>query len=586
LAENESLKNTSDRRINRRSSRTRIAVRILVGIFALFVAASIGWQWKGEEFYRRWNRRRWQERAETALALGRLEESARAAKQVLDIDANNLAALRVIATVTDLAQMPDAIIWRRRLFELEPWNPTNRLAYAKSAMDMRDYFSAAQALKEYPTNPPPSAGYLDLAGAVSLALGDVAGAQKYFIAAIRADPTNAVRQLNLAEAEMESHDPADGADARERLKRLLAAPTTRPEALRLLVGDAVRRRSREEAGRYADDLSRATNATFTQRIASMAAHRLLGSPGAAEELASLQKISVRSPDTLASMIGWMNLHDLAPDALVWAKSLDPELLKAPMPARAHAQTLEAVNDWLGLRHWCRSSSWGTLEAVRLAYDTLAEQRLNQATARPGQIDALWSRAITAAKKNTQILEALASLAAGWGMRTQAEAALWAGAESPYSPDSPLGSLYRFYLRTDNALGQFRVARRMLELRPTEIVPLNNYVYLGFLLGFNEPAMASRLRDLEGRAGTNAVYISTVAFSKFRTGDPRGAVDLMSKLPVETQKRPAMAALQVIFFAAADDPADARRWLAFAEGAKLLPEEKKLLDDARKKVFGR
>jgi hypothetical protein len=221
-----------------------------------------------------------------------------------------------------------------------------------------------------------------------------------------------------------------------------------------------------------------------------------------------------------------------------------------------------------------------MNPYRFAYDAFAAGNLATGETVTQEVDALWAKAITSAGHDVSRLETLVKLAVRWKFAKQTETTLWAIADGNSGQENALMVLHRSYLSKDDTLGQYRVAQRLFKLKPNDIAAQNNVVYLGLLLGVADSKLNDLADQLHRRSPKNPIHLSTYAFSLFQRNQAQAAVDLMNTLDPTELRRPAMAALQGVFLVKAGDTARAREFLKLAEQAKLLPEEAKLVNQAR------
>src|SRR5678815_540773 len=90
---------------------------VIVGF--VIIALGLAW-WLGRPAYRAYQERDFAAQATEALAKDQTHDAVLAAQQALAINSNNLAACRVMADLADLSRSPNAMVWRRRIVELEP----------------------------------------------------------------------------------------------------------------------------------------------------------------------------------------------------------------------------------------------------------------------------------------------------------------------------------------------------------------------------------------------------------------------------------------------------------------------------------
>jgi tetratricopeptide (TPR) repeat protein len=559
------------------------AMRVGFLVVIVLVALAVAWRWKGEGIYLRWTKTRQIIKAEQLFRAGKLAEAGAAARRVVDIDPSNLRAVRLVAVVADQFGIRDAVLWRERAAELEPWNTTNLIDWSQSALRYGDYFTALRALSRYPTNPPPPAYFHDTAGTVALGVGDRQQADFHFSEAVRLDPTNITRQFNLAKLRLFAEGAIRQEEARQQLKRLADMPQHHNEALALLAEDALIHSKWADANRFAAELMTQTNITFADRLLQVRALQAAKSPAYTNALQSLQAYSVKNPSDLARLIIWLNESGQAPLAMNWVRTLTAETRLTPAVSMAIADLFISLRDWLGLRRWVHDGDWAGLNCFRFAYDAYAARFLNGSDKGGAELDGLWSKAMTAAAGNTSQLEQLAQIATRWGLSKQAENTWWAVAESGKGVENALLILQRGYLLRDDTLGQFRVAKQFHLFKPNDLSALNNLVYLGLLLKVDDSNLQKLADRLYEQSHNNPIHIATYAFALFRRDQAQAAADLMNSLDPLELRRPAIAAMQGVFLAKAGDTLHARDFLKLANQAKLLPEEEKLVNEARAQV---
>ncbi len=555
-------------------------LRIVVVTVLVLVGIAVAWKWKGRTLYWRWTRESQIANAERLARKGRLGPAAAAAQTILQVDPINLRATALIADIAGTTGARDVVRWRERLVALEPWNTTNNVMWAQAAIRFNDYLTAMKALSGYPTNPPPPAYYHETAGAVALGVGDVRQAEAHFAEALRLDPTNLTRQLNLAKVRISTEAATGKTDAHKTLERLAGNPEVRYEALGLLAREALAKKDWKTAVRDGRELAARTNAPFEDQLVYLQALRGEGSPSFTNQLGIAQARAAQNPADLARMIVWMNETGFVPQAMAWARSLPVEVRHDRRVGIAIADTFIALQDWLGLRNWVRSADWGELNSYRIAYDAFATGFLASPDIRNAEVEGLWAKAIALIKDDATRLEALAVLADRWRLPKAAEATRWAIVDSGNGEENALLALHRYYLSKDDTLGQYRVAQRLYKLKPDDLAAQNNVIYLGLLLGVADTDLHALADQLHVRSPRNPIHMSTYAFSLYRRGKTQDAVDVLAQLEPSVLRKPAMAALNGILLAKAGDTVRAREFLKLAENAKLLPEEEKLVTEAR------
>jgi len=186
-------------------------------------------------------------------------------QKVLRTDPHNLDATRVMAQLTEAARSPSALLWWGKVVGLNPHSLNDRLALAQTAMTLRDYATATNALAGVNQADQNTVAYQDVAGAVAAAANQTAQAEAHFLEAARLDPQNESVQFNLAVVRLHGTNDLDQAEARISLQRISSNATNayvRCQALRERALDALRHRQADEALSLSKQLLQETNSTF------------------------------------------------------------------------------------------------------------------------------------------------------------------------------------------------------------------------------------------------------------------------------------------------------------------------------------
>lgn len=571
------------RKTVRKGTAVLVATQWTIGILAALLVIWGGWYWRGGSAYRNWRNQKRLETAERLLREGHHDEAASAARAVFNADNNNLRAVRIIATAADRLSPFAARPWRQRAFDLAPWDITNRIELALTAIAAGDSMTARTLLLAVGTNVPPIASYHEALGAAQVSISDLTGAEMSFSKASRLDPSNLDRQFNLARVRLLMDSPSKNLEARRSLDLLATNEPTRVAALTLRIEDALRGRRNSEALRLAEQMVASTNVPFASRLLHLTALKASGSPKLEATLEQLKKTSAGRPQEIAQIAVWMSNQGMSAAALAWARTLPRETVADPSVRIAVADLLIGVKDWLGLRQWVRSEDWKGFDSFRIAYDAVSAHFLASADTRTTEQDALWKRAIKAANGNPAQLQALAKMAVLWHFEPQLEATLWTIAESGALEEGALIDLNRLYIARQDTLGQLKVARRLHTIRPTDLSALNNVVYLGLLLDRNDAKLQELADTLHVKSPKNPAHVATYAFALFTRGQHAQAVEIMNSLGTEILNRPLYSAMQGIFLAHAGNAKGAREALTRATGATLSPEEDALVRTARAMV---
>ena len=198
-------------------------------------------------------------------------------------------------------------------------------------------------------------------------------------------------------------------------------------------------------------------------------------------------------------------------------------------------------------------------------------------------ETVWRAALAATKSRPDRLAPLAQLAEGWGYTSEAAEAWWMIATGSENAKPALVALQRLYQSSKDSHGLLRVAKRALELDPTDLVAANNCASLGLLL--NGDSSARRLAaKLHVEYPTSTVFSATYAFALHLEGKTAAALKVMETLNETQLRHPAIAAYYFVMLVENGNLERANTFLAAANQAVLLPEEQKLFTAATRKLL--
>ena len=486
-----------------------------------------------------------------------------------------------MANTADLAGRGEALSWRQRVVALEPNVPDNAIELAATALRLGQIDLAHKVLEAIPPSARTSVKYYQLAGAIAVAQKQPALAESHFVAALQLKPENPQFALNLAAVRLASPDVAANEKARAELARLAEQSALRLEALRALVSDALVRNSRISAERWAAQLKSEKGATLGDTLLYLEATQKTDS--ATSALLEAESKANQTPATAAVLITWMNRHGLAKDALAWGLSLPKQILENQPVPLALAESQSFLQDWKALEAWVEGKNWGEQECFRLAVQSHALHHLTTADRPSMESETAWHAALKAADSRADRLTAIAQLADGWGYTAEAEEAWWMIANGSQRAKEALEALQRLYKSKQNSHGLLRVAKRALELNPSDLVAENNYAALGLLLTGDNSARRLATK-LHAQHPANAAFTATYAFALHVEGKTGEALKTLETLKEAQLRYPAIAAYYFVMLVENGNMERAHSYLAPANKAALLPEEQQLLTAATRKLL--
>lgn len=502
-------------------------------------------------------------------------------QRALRYNSRDIEACRLMAELADrTGSIPAAFIWRSRLVELNPRSLNDRLALVQSAIAVRDYAAATNALEGVDAAGRQTAAYHNIAGVAALTVNQVAQAEGHFLEASRLEPTNAVPQLNLAVVRLHGSNAPTVAQARATLSGISATNSAlRCQALRELLGDALRSRQTNAALALSKELVQQTNSAFSDRLLRLDV--LKGSQDAEFKpaLAAYQRDAGTNTANISKLGLWQMTRNGPADALVWLQTLPistrTNQAVAPVLADCHA----ALQDWKGLQSAIDKQNWAELEFVRLAYKTRALRGQDLGGAAKGE----WELALKAAGGQKQALMMLLRLAALWNWQTEGEEILWTIYNLDQSDPRAAQALSRVLLTNGRTRSLMSLFSQQVKRAPEDLGAKNNLAMTALLLEAPELKPHDLAREVYEKAPTNASFASTYAFSLHLQKKDAEALKVLQQLPPKALEDPSIAGYYGLVLKATGNAQKARACLDAAAKAPLLPEEKKLFEGARAKL---
>ena len=497
--------------------------------------------------------------------------------RALEINPTNQSAVRAMAEITEKLQAPQAVDWRRLASELNPGGAEDALAWANAALRQGRAPVARVALDAMPKTGRETAAYHTASGGLAISEGRWQDAAKEYAEAAKLDPQSELHRYNLATIQLQSPDAGERKAAFTVLETLANAGRLQAFARRALVTRLSGGRQWDAALEHSSALQQLSSATFSDRLAFLGLLHRAGRPELTSALATAQTAAITSPSNVAAMIQWMMSHERASAVAPWIASLDPKLASEPIVLAARSDVLVSLKDWPALQTLADSGSWAGDEFRRFAY----QARALRESGNPEGAKTRWKQAITAAARQRESATQLAYLASTWGWKDEMTDVLWAVAAGS-EPDWALRMLHGICHAEGETSGLLRIAKRFVEVHPDDRMARNNVAMLSLLLDRDTEQAQFQARELHQQTPHDPAVVSTYAFalhSQGKSADGRAALETLTP---EQLRDPAVAAYYAILLASTGATAEARPFFELAKGARLLPEEKRLLEAAAKR----
>jgi predicted Zn-dependent protease len=552
--------------------------KLVLGILCFTALLLVGYS--GYRSYETWKQNHLMSMARQFAAESDLRNAQLSLSELLHVNPQNVEASRLMADLVETDQSPAALSWWKRVVELDPHSSNDRLALAAIAVKMHDLTSASNALAGIQEADKNTAAYHKIAGGLDAAANQLAAAEAHFLAAIRLEPQNPAPELSLAVLRLHDTNAAAMVEARNTLSRLGSNPsnsTLRCQAIRELTIDAIHHHQRDASLALSKRLVQETNSLFTDRLLRLEAMWETRNEGFKMEQASLQQEAQSDPAKIEELIMWQ-LGKVPPgESLAWLRSL-PMTTQTNQPvAQLKAECCVALQDWLGLQACVEKGDWGELESVRHAFKTRALRGQGLSNAAEGE----WRQAVQAANGQEASLGMLMRLAAQWNWVSEGEDILWTIVNGHPNEEWARQALARALFASGQTRSLMQLYSQQATRVPSDLAAKNNVAMTALLLDEQELKPHQIALELYHESPTNSSFATTYAFSLYQQGKKTEALEVLDLLDPRELETALVAPFYGILLEATGNRMKARRYLDLASKFQILPEERKLIDSAKK-----
>lgn len=549
----------------------RFALGIVFGVIAFVFLC-----WGAYRGYSSWEQKRLVRRAAAFLAGGDLKDATLSAQQAFQMQPTAEAA-RVMAQIAERGGDKSALDWWRKALELGGGTAQDGYRFVAASIQFGDPASAEYVRELVTVGEQDKAPFQAAIGRIADTKHEQKEAENQWQRAVELDPTNQSYRFEWAVIRLKSKDAAAGAAARSDLEQMRHDISQRAAATRTLILDGVANHAPAERIRdWAKELQSYPERQFNDRLLYLSILKQMQDVNFTSYLTSTEADAVARPTELASLIIWMNSNGLPALAIDFLNGLDEEnKSKWPVPLAA-AEAYARIADWSALERLTKKADWLAFEFLRHAFLT----RVYRSTDKQVLAAHEWAEAQKAASIQPEMLLTLNRTVAEWGWQAESMDLLWALTKFPQTRREALQNLYQRYSRNLDSNALYRVMSQLSELDPGNLDVQNNLVQISLLLNINTDQSRKRAAEIYRKQPENPAYASTYAYALFSNGKTGEAVRVMQALPDEARREPAIATYYGIFLAAAGDREKARIFLEIANRSRLLPEEKKLVEQAR------
>jgi hypothetical protein len=393
------------------------------------------------------------------------------------------------------------------------------------------------------------------------------------------NPQNQSVQLNLAVVRLHGTNLPAITEARDSLKQLSSNATNsflRCQALRELAVDALRHRQADEALLLSKQLLQETNSTFQDRLLRLDVLKGTRYDEFRPALTAFQHEAGGDPGKVSELATWQMAKTSPQDALTWLQTLPSKTQTNQSVALLAAECRTMLRDWRGLQSSIERQNWAELEFVRHAF--LSRALRGQELADSAKAE--WELALKAANGQKGSLVMLLRLAAQWNWQSEGEDILWTIVNRYPGEQWAFLALNKALFAAGRTRSLMQLYSQELKRSPSNLAMKNNLAMTALLLDAQELKLYEMARAVYQASPTNAPFVSTYAFSLYLQGKNAEALKVIKTLTPGELQNPSIAGYYGLILKATGDRARARAYLDWSAKARLLPEEKKLFDNAK------
>ena len=232
----------------------------------------------------------------------------------------------------------------------------------------------------------------------------------------------------------------------------------------------------------------------------------------------------------------------------------------------------ALKDWNGLLAFVSKQDWGEAEFYRSAIISLAQRSLG----RSDSSEIAWAKTLSLAAHRPDHLLRLAQVTEAWGWLPEKTEVLLKTTDLFPKEKWAVNELMAKLYTDGNTIGLQNLLSKIHNSDPSDVRIENNLANI-LLLRKSELDRANVMaKEVYDKSPNDPFFISTYAYSLLLQKKPDEAVKVLNNLKPEYLKIPSIAAYYGVIQAESGHKEMARNYIAEAQTAKLLPEEKEMV----------
>lgn len=566
------------------SRRSRSRSRRWLTVFLLLLVAVPGGYFAAREYglpaYREWREARLARMTEQFMASGDYDNALLTARQALRRNQRSRVHWQLAAAAAKAKGTPEVVYYQRNVAQLDK-SLASQLELIRLALQFKAYRDALDAIEAIDPSASQKPEFHALAAQTYRALNRTVAAKTHLYSLVTLRPEDEKARLDLAELELAEDAGYADLKVREEIRALSRNPELRHRALVLLLRDAVKRREDAEARALADQLLNEPALTPDEKVLVLSGLDR-GAPERAD--AYRERLRTELASDPAAAVALAEYYRQAGDvreaeARAWFESLPSGVREAPRVREAVAAVFLERNDWPRLDAVIAGERWPEREFMRQAFAAYAARK----SGRMADAGNAWRLAVIEAGDEVRDTSELLTLVGKWGWQAEQYDLVWklfALMPRNEAISRQLIAWERMQGRTANLN---RIFARLMEFSSNDPMVRNNFAYSSLLLNANlSRAYEFAQRNHRAEPG-NPYFVTTQALALYKQNQPAEALALLETLRPAELAAPERTLFRAVYRAATGDAGGAADLLSGVGVAGLLPEERRLLNEATETI---
>jgi predicted Zn-dependent protease len=476
------------------------------------------------------------------------------------------------------------LFWRSRAAQLEPENATYWLSWAQTALEVGQYSAVGKILQRAPEKARKSDEGIALLGLVALQTGNWRDAETLLRQASERDPSQVKWQIELANVRLLSSDAVKRDAALKFLEAQANEPEGRVLVFRALRNEAQRQKQLPRFLDLAEQTCAQKESVFLDRLARLEAATQTSSPKMDEWFRASKEEAAFDPVRISQLLGWLGSHQRSEEALAWVDGLDRRVRWRERVQCAVADLLITVGNWTELEKRLTPMHWPTMEPVRLALLSMAQRQQGSL-----QGDNTWQLCLEMARETHSgtLLLSLASLTEQWKWESETVELWWeVGRSHDAAAGQALEKLFGYYYGKKDSRKLLEIARLQRNTQPESFEFKNNSAYLSLLLRDGEESALNLAKEVYKAYPRHPVSAATYALACYRMDNPTEGLRALYQVTANEDTVSGFPLIQAVLASKLGNRAVTELALSQVKVDLLLPEETKLMEEARARVQGK